>query len=176
MAAQPQECVQSPVAMAQCSHQQRRAVAARASKLGDVSLFSADSSSLLGGPQVVEDTKGKPKLDEVPLESEVRRFLGPQRRGSAAWCLASLPCRGSCPSGALAPSPAAIETFFHLRHPTRAQVGMDYTALRDALKEGDFRKADDETRALLIRLAGEGAVKRGWVYFTEVRTPVCTQQ
>lgn len=46
---------------------------------------------------------------------------------------------------------------------------MDYTELREHLKAGDFRKADDETRALLIRLAGEGAVKRGWVYFTEVR-------
>ncbi len=57
----------------------------------------------------------------------------------------------------------------HLRPP---QVGMDYTALRDHLKAKDFRKADDETRALLIRLAGEQAVKRGWVYFTEVRS-VC---
>ena len=47
---------------------------------------------------------------------------------------------------------------------------MDYTALRDFLKEGDWRKAEDETRALLIKLAGEGAVKRGWVYFTEVKT------
>ncbi len=46
---------------------------------------------------------------------------------------------------------------------------MDYTALRDHLKAGDWRKAEDETRALLIRLAGEDAMKRGWVYFTEVR-------
>ncbi|KAL6760111.1 tetrapyrrole-binding protein [Haematococcus lacustris] len=53
--------------------------------------------------------------------------------------------------------------------PLQSEVGMDYTALRDALKAQDFRKADDETRALLIRLAGEGAVKRGWVYFTEVK-------
>lgn len=45
---------------------------------------------------------------------------------------------------------------------------MDYAPLRDYLKAQDFRKADDETRALLIRLAGEGAIKRGWVYFTEV--------
>ncbi len=36
------------------------------------------------------------------------------------------------------------------------------------LKSGEFEKADDETRALLIRLAGPDAVKRGWVYFTEV--------
>jgi hypothetical protein len=47
---------------------------------------------------------------------------------------------------------------------------MDYSALRDHLAEGDFRKADDETRALLIKLAGEGAVKRNWVYFTEVKS------
>lgn len=46
---------------------------------------------------------------------------------------------------------------------------MDYTALLGYLKEGDYRKADDETRALLIRLAGEGAVKRQWVYFSEVK-------
>lgn len=47
---------------------------------------------------------------------------------------------------------------------------MDYTALRDALQKEDFRAADDETRALLIKLAGEGAVKRQWVYFTEVKS------
>lgn len=50
------------------------------------------------------------------------------------------------------------------------QVNMDYVALRDLLKEGQFREAEDETRALLIRLAGEGAVKRNWVYFTEVKS------
>lgn len=49
------------------------------------------------------------------------------------------------------------------------QAGMDYTALRDFLIAGDFRNAEDETRALLIKLAGEGAVKRNWVYFTEVK-------
>lgn len=43
---------------------------------------------------------------------------------------------------------------------------MDYSALRDYLAEGDVRKADDETRALLIKMAGQGAVQRGWVYFT----------
>ncbi|MEW5299791.1 MAG: hypothetical protein WDW38_010873 [Sanguina aurantia] len=46
---------------------------------------------------------------------------------------------------------------------------MDYTLLRQHLAEGDFRKADDETRALLIRLAGEGSIKRNWVYFSEVK-------
>jgi hypothetical protein len=47
---------------------------------------------------------------------------------------------------------------------------MDYTALREHLKASEYRLADDETRALLIKLAGEGAVKRGWVYFSEVKS------
>jgi uncharacterized membrane protein YgcG len=51
---------------------------------------------------------------------------------------------------------------------TKQQSGVDYAPLRDALLAADFRAADDETRALLIRLAGPNAVKRGWVYFTEV--------
>lgn len=45
---------------------------------------------------------------------------------------------------------------------------MDYILLRDELAKGEFRAADDETRSLLIRLAGDLAVKRGWVYFSEV--------
>lgn len=49
------------------------------------------------------------------------------------------------------------------------QAGLDYTQLRDLLSEGKFQDADDETRALLIKLAGPGAVDRKWVYFTEVR-------
>jgi hypothetical protein len=50
------------------------------------------------------------------------------------------------------------------------QLGLDYSALRDYLAAGDVRKADDETRALLIKMAGQGAVQRGWVYFTEIPT------
>ena len=51
---------------------------------------------------------------------------------------------------------------------------MDYTKLRDLLAEGKFEDADDETRALLIKLAGPGAVDRKWVYFTEVLSPTHT--
>jgi len=50
-----------------------------------------------------------------------------------------------------------------------SEAGIDYSPLRDALKEGDFKKADDQHRILLIKLAGEGAVKRGWVYFSEAK-------
>lgn len=55
-------------------------------------------------------------------------------------------------------------------HSWQLQAGEDYTILRDHLQAGEFQKADDETRALLIRLAGPDAVKRGWVYFTEVQS------
>jgi len=48
------------------------------------------------------------------------------------------------------------------------QLGIDYSKLRDHLGAGEWREAEDETRALLIRMAGPEAVKRGWVYFTEV--------
>jgi len=54
--------------------------------------------------------------------------------------------------------------------PLISVIGVDFTALRDHLKAGDFRQADDETRALLIKMAGEGAIKRGWVYFSEVKS------
>ncbi|CAL8462774.1 g2307 [Coccomyxa elongata] len=50
-----------------------------------------------------------------------------------------------------------------------SEAGVDYTQLRDLLSEGKFQGADDETRALLIKLAGPGAVDRKWVYFTEVK-------
>ena len=40
--------------------------------------------------------------------------------------------------------------------------------LQTALASGEFREADCITRAALITIAGEAAVKRGYVYFTEV--------
>lgn len=49
------------------------------------------------------------------------------------------------------------------------QAGQDFSKLKSLLADGDFQAADDETRDLLIQLAGPDAVKRKWVYFTEVR-------
>mmetsp|Transcript_22771 Transcript_22771/g.51993 ORF Transcript_22771/g.51993 Transcript_22771/m.51993 type:complete len:250 (+) Transcript_22771:78-827(+) len=50
-----------------------------------------------------------------------------------------------------------------------SEAGMDYTKLKDLLSDGDFKEADAETRRLLVELGGNEAVKRGWVYFAEVR-------
>lgn len=50
-----------------------------------------------------------------------------------------------------------------------SEKGVDFTVLRDLLQVGDFKAADAESRRLLIELAGEAALCRGWVYFAEVR-------
>mmetsp|Transcript_58952 Transcript_58952/g.140462 ORF Transcript_58952/g.140462 Transcript_58952/m.140462 type:complete len:251 (-) Transcript_58952:35-787(-) len=52
---------------------------------------------------------------------------------------------------------------------TPETLGADFSKLEEVLKEKDFKAADAETRRLLIELGGEAAVKRGWVYFAEVR-------
>uniref|UniRef100_A0A7S0Q4D9 GUN4-like domain-containing protein n=1 Tax=Coccolithus braarudii TaxID=221442 RepID=A0A7S0Q4D9_9EUKA len=46
--------------------------------------------------------------------------------------------------------------------------GFDFVPLRTALQAGDFLEADQLTRDGLIKLAGESAVKRGYVYFAEI--------
>ncbi|KAL9237501.1 hypothetical protein vseg_012039 [Gypsophila vaccaria] len=55
----------------------------------------------------------------------------------------------------------------------RSQTGTSSVFSLDALEgflaQGDFRQADEETRRLLIVLAGEAAVKRGYVFFSEVQ-------
>uniref|UniRef100_A0A7S0QZ37 GUN4-like domain-containing protein n=1 Tax=Pyramimonas obovata TaxID=1411642 RepID=A0A7S0QZ37_9CHLO len=51
-----------------------------------------------------------------------------------------------------------------------SELDIDYTPLETALKEGNFREADDLTRALLITIAGEDAELREFVYFTEVKS------
>lgn len=44
-----------------------------------------------------------------------------------------------------------------------------FQRLNDLLASGEWEEADNETRAMLIKIAGEGAIKRKWVYFTEAR-------
>lgn len=50
-----------------------------------------------------------------------------------------------------------------------SEVGQTYEVLQRKLAEGAWEEADKETRRLLCVLAGEGAAKRKWVYFTEVQ-------
>ena len=47
-------------------------------------------------------------------------------------------------------------------------IGIDYSVLQHELLNEQFEEADRITSAVLRQLAGEAAVKRGYVYFTEV--------
>jgi hypothetical protein len=47
--------------------------------------------------------------------------------------------------------------------------GIDYEPLMEQLRVGDYRMADQTTRDVLIEMAGEEAMKRGYVYWTEAR-------
>lgn len=49
-----------------------------------------------------------------------------------------------------------------------SEQALDFTKLKELLTEEDFKKADEESRSLLLQLAGEDAQSRGWIYFTEV--------
>jgi hypothetical protein len=48
-------------------------------------------------------------------------------------------------------------------------IGIDYIPLATMLATGDYEAADQFTRDNLIKIAGPGAVKRGFVYWTEVK-------
>ncbi|KAG2258633.1 hypothetical protein Bca52824_077927 [Brassica carinata] len=50
------------------------------------------------------------------------------------------------------------------------QTSTDFDLLATHLTNQDFRKADEETRRLLIQIAGEPATKRGYVFFSEVKS------
>lgn len=52
--------------------------------------------------------------------------------------------------------------------PSTSQA-ISYDVLQQHLSSKDYRQADEETRRLLIVLAGEAAVTRGYVFFSEVQ-------
>eukprot|EP01026_Neomeris_dumetosa_P070852 TRINITY_DN710_c0_g1_i1.p1 TRINITY_DN710_c0_g1~~TRINITY_DN710_c0_g1_i1.p1 ORF type:complete len:265 (+),score=40.21 TRINITY_DN710_c0_g1_i1:31-795(+) len=94
--------------------------------------------------------QGNSTFDDVPLFTDPTGLLGPQVQEQKV---------------------EKKETTAQLEDvELKSGKGMDYSLLKQCLQEGDFQKADDETRAKLIELAGEGAKARGWVYFTEVKT------
>jgi hypothetical protein len=52
--------------------------------------------------------------------------------------------------------------------PLKSERGIDYQPLQQLLAGQDFQAADILTIQKLCELAGEGAVQRKWLYFTEV--------
>ncbi|KAK6930574.1 GUN4-like [Dillenia turbinata] len=53
--------------------------------------------------------------------------------------------------------------------PSASQTTISYDVLQQHLSSKNYRLADEETRRLLIVLAGEAAQKRGYVFFSEVQ-------
>jgi len=80
------------------------------------------------------------------------------------WNAAPVP-RSAVMSRAMAPCMVSAD----VAEPKMESVsGFDFVPLLTALKTGEYREADQLTRDGLITLAGEAAVARGYVYFTEV--------
>lgn len=52
--------------------------------------------------------------------------------------------------------------------PLKSEQGMDYQPLERLLVQQDFQEADRLTLAKLCELAGEAAIARKWLYFSEV--------
>ncbi|KFK40247.1 hypothetical protein AALP_AA3G349300 [Arabis alpina] len=50
------------------------------------------------------------------------------------------------------------------------ETATKFDVLETHLTNQDFRKADEETRRLLIQISGDSAVKRGYVFFSEVKS------
>lgn len=50
-----------------------------------------------------------------------------------------------------------------------SEAGISYQKLQELLAAGEWELADEETRRLIIVLAGENAVKRKYVFFSEVK-------
>ncbi|XP_019165565.1 PREDICTED: tetrapyrrole-binding protein, chloroplastic [Ipomoea nil] len=53
--------------------------------------------------------------------------------------------------------------------PSTSETAISYDLLEQHLAGQNFRQADEETRRLLISLAGDAAQKRGYVFFSEVQ-------
>lgn len=62
-----------------------------------------------------------------------------------------------------------LKTYFpHGVVPLQSERNIDYLPLQKLLAEQDFERADLMTMQKLCQLAGEAAIKRKWLYFTEV--------
>ncbi|KAK2641861.1 hypothetical protein Ddye_023624 [Dipteronia dyeriana] len=69
----------------------------------------------------------------------------------------------TCFSVSSSPTSATTPTSSSTSHP------ISFDLLQQLLSAQNFRQADEETRHLLIALAGESAQKRGYVFFSEVK-------
>lgn len=140
---------------------------------------------MLSGSPVV--TTAEQLLERfVGGNSRQRRMLLPQLQGRCAELVALIPqqlqqldrdgddwAAGSLIQLLLSQSDAEGVHDWNSRHPegwlqTGSERGLCYAALQTALVEQRFEQADRITSELLRQLAGDAAVQRGYVYYSEV--------
>ena len=124
-------------------------------------------------------------VESFSLTSSGSRIIG-TRLSSSSMTLSSLAVGRRCKRNAIRRSNAlqssADESTADVEVPTYlpSAMGVDYVPLATMLAIGDFEGADQFTRDALIKIAGPGAVKRTFVYWTEVKNipsvDLCTME
>ncbi|KAL1189723.1 Tetrapyrrole-binding protein [Cardamine amara subsp. amara] len=82
----------------------------------------------------------------------------------------SLICSSASSSSSFAAVSAVSTTNASASTAVTSETETKFDVLATHLVNQNFRQADEETRRLLIQIAGEAAVKRGYVFFSEVKS------
>ncbi|KAK9138804.1 hypothetical protein Sjap_009398 [Stephania japonica] len=106
----------------------------------------------------------RPTASDVPSSSTgpTSLFLKPTTSNNTTLSSSSFPQKLSSNFIILSSTSSTATT-------TPPSPALSYDLLQQHLAARDFRQADEETRRLLIVLAGEPALKRGYVFFSEVQ-------
>lgn len=142
---------------------------------------------MLSGPPVTRTARADQLLDRfLSGSSRQRRSLLPQLEQRQAELLPLLPealnrldataedwAAGTFVQWLLSSEDSSLRQGFLERHPSgwlavSSAAGIDYQALQRHLMEQEFEAADRITSEILRQLAGADAVKRGYVFYSEV--------
>lgn len=104
-------------------------------------------------------------LSETPLISTLSssHFLKPTTTTTKTTISLSHSNSSTITTFSLSPTTTSLSS------PSTSSQPISFDLLQQHLSNQDFRQADEETRRLLIVLAGDAAKKRGYVFFSEVK-------
>ncbi|MEM7726577.1 MAG: GUN4 domain-containing protein [Cyanobacteria bacterium P01_A01_bin.45] len=116
-------------------------------------------------PQIIQQLA---ELNDAGL-NVLMEFLGQRSTESMNWI------EGKAYQVLYTSQSASAQEFLQAKFPTgiislESEKEIDYTKLQKFLAAGDFQLADKETIERMCELAGEDALKRKWLYFTEVES------
>ncbi|MGC1310569.1 MAG: GUN4 N-terminal ARM-like repeat domain-containing protein [Phormidesmis sp.] len=126
-----------------------------------------EANSIKKQLQAVRDLSALGRAGEPALADFVRRRMDPKNpayptaaHGSAYQSLYN--------QGTSAAAKAVIQALPHGLVCPRSAKGIDYGELQKLLVRREYQRADKLTNQKLCELAGESAIARKWIYFTEV--------